>query len=102
MKFCRYCGAEIDEKAVICVHCGRSLEQEFTAPDDSSSTGMAILGFCFPIVGFVMYAVDSKVKPKRAKSSLKGAIAGIISSFVFSFIFYIIYFVFIFQLGGMY
>lgn len=28
MKFCRHCGKEINEKAVVCIHCGCSVKEE--------------------------------------------------------------------------
>ena len=103
MKYCQNCGAQIDDKAVICVHCGVSTQPTTTAPaanpNDSSSFGMALLGFFFPIVGFIMYAINHGTSPLKAKSSLKGAISGFVVSIIFSIIFYVIYFALIFSEG---
>ena len=103
MRYCQYCGAQIDEKAVFCIHCGKSLEapKNQASPDDAPSTGFAILAFLFPIVGFILYAVNSSTSPKKAKSALKGAIAGLIVSFVGTVLFYVAYFILLFSLEEM-
>ena len=88
MKFCQYCGGQIDEKAVICVHCGRSVnsvEKKAVKEDDAPSFGIALLGFFFPIVGFILYAVFSD-SPKKAKSALNGAIWGVVVSVVWGIV----------------
>ena len=104
MKYCHNCGAQVDEKAAICVHCGVSLElptiQSVLAKDDAPNKGLAVLSFFFPLIGFILYAMNSGTMPKKAKSCLKGAIAGFITSFVFTFLFYIVYFVLIFMFEG--
>ncbi|MBO5745064.1 MAG: zinc-ribbon domain-containing protein [Clostridia bacterium] len=103
MKFCQHCGAQIDEKAVICIHCGRALEAPKNQPaaEDSSSIGFAILAFLFPIVGFILYAVNSSTHPKKAKSALKGAIVGLVLGFVGTIIYYVAYFILMFSLEEM-
>ncbi len=102
MKYCYNCGAQVDDKAAICVHCGVKLEAPAAgsnlAKDDAPSTGLAFLSFFFPIIGFVLYAVNSGNMPKKAKSCLKGAIAGTIASFAFTLLFYAVYFIFLFTL----
>ena len=103
MKFCQHCGAQIDEKAVICVRCGRSVEapKNQSVADDAPSTGFAILGFLVPIIGFILYAINSSTSPKKAKSALKGAIVGMVLSFVGTIIYYVAYFVLMFSLEEM-
>ena len=105
MKYCQNCGAQIDDKAVICVHCGvqaqpnQNTNSNAVNPNDSSSFGMALLGFFIPIVGFIMYAMNRATSPLKAKSSLKGAIVGMIVNFVSVIIFYVFYFMLMFSEG---
>ena len=49
MAFCKNCGKEIDNKAVVCPACG--------VPQvvDSGSIGWGFLGFCLPIVGLILF-----------------------------------------------
>ena len=102
MKFCHNCGAQVDDKAAICIHCGVKLEtptiQSVLAKDDAPSMGHAFLSFFFPVIGFILYAMNSSTMPKKAKSCLKGAIAGTIASFAFTLLFYAVYFIFLFTL----
>ncbi len=98
--FCKYCGKEIDDRAVVCPNCGRAtdnynnsvnvnvnntIEQKIN-PGDASSFGFAFLSFLFPLLGIILYAVWHLEFPKKASSCLKGAITGAIVSFVCSFL----------------
>lgn len=46
-------------------------------PDDKLSTGLAILSFCIPIAGAIIYFSDKGKKPKKAKSACHAALWGI-------------------------
>lgn len=88
MKFCAKCGKEINDEAVVCPGCG--CMQNGTAINgkaDSSSFGWALLGFCIPIVGLILYLVWKDNTPLKAKSAGKGALVSVIISVVV----YIIY-----------
>ena len=99
--FCYNCGKEIDDKAVICVHCGCSMTKKASAAD-APSTGFAVLGFLVPIVGLILYLIYEGKQPLRAKSAGKGALIGVILSVVLSIIFVIAYMVLIgAMIGGM-
>jgi hypothetical protein len=87
MKFCSKCGKEINDEAVICVHCGCSVGGAVVDSDDAPSTGLAVLGFFIPIAGLILYLVNKDKSPKKAKSAGKGALAGVITSVVFSVIY---------------
>ena len=81
MKYCRSCGKEIMDEAVICPGCG--VPQSTSAvTNDSSSLGYAFLGFCIPIVGLILYLVWKDSTPLRAKSAGKGALVSVIVSVV--------------------
>ena len=80
MKYCKNCGKEIDDAAVICPHCGVQQEQLPVAGNDSGSIGWGILGCCIPIVGLVLFLVWKDQKPKTAKMAGMGALISVIAS----------------------
>lgn len=88
--FCKKCGKEILDDAVICVHCGCSTQDNkaaLTNTNDAPSTGMAILGFFIPLAGLIVWLINKDTKPLMAKSAGKGALIGFIVSMVFSIIY---------------
>lgn len=88
MKYCSKCGKEIMDDAVICPGCGCSQDNKALQNQaDSSSFGWALLGFCIPIVGLILYLVWKENTPLKAKSAGKGALVSVIISVIF----YIIY-----------
>lgn len=100
MKYCSKCGKEIMDEAVVCPNCGCAQDGENLQQKgaDSSSFGWALLGFCIPLVGLILFLVWKENTPLKAKSAGKGALVGVIVSVVF----YIIYAVIIGALvGGM-
>ena len=54
--FCKNCGQEIDDKAVICPHCGVS-QKDDSSVSDSGSIGWGFLGCCIPIVVLILFLV---------------------------------------------
>ena len=66
--FCKNCGQEIDDKAVICPHCGVS-QKDDSSVSDSGSIGWGFLGCCIPIVGLILFLVWRDNKPKNAKAA---------------------------------
>ena len=94
MAFCKNCGKEIDDQAVVCVHCG-GLQETKPAVVDNGGFGWGALGCCIPIVGLILFLVWKDTKPKSAKSAGIGAIVGVVSNVVF----YIVYFVIIIGAG---
>ncbi len=94
--YCTNCSNEIDEKAVICPKCGSAtpLYLENEKANDSGSIGWGILGFFQPLIGFILFLVWRKEKPKSAKMSLIGvgiSIATIIMTYVFLFALFVYY-----------
>ena len=85
--FCRNCGKEIDDKAVVCPHCGVATGKTAANGDDASSVGYGILGFLFPLIGLILYLVWKNEYPLRAKSVGKGALIGVIVSVVVGIIY---------------
>ena len=77
MAFCKNCGQEIDDQAVICPACGVAQE---TKPEvvDKGGFGWGLLGCCIPIVGLILFLVWKDSKPKTAKAAGKGALVAAI------------------------
>lgn len=84
--YCKKCGKEINDNAVVCVHCGCAVEKRANAiaahHDDAPSKGFAILGFFIPLAGLILYLVNKNTAPLKAKSAGKGALIGFIVSIV--------------------
>lgn len=90
--FCKSCGKEINDQAVVCPYCGvqtgsvqiipkqpnYSNQQPNTQNDaDVTNVGLVILGIIVPIVGIILGAVNiSNGKKRSGKAYL---LAGIIS-----------------------
>lgn len=75
------------DDAVVCPGCGCAQKNELQKADDHSSFGWALLGFCIPLVGLILYLVWKDNAPLKAKSAGKGALVSVIASVVL----YIIY-----------
>ena len=104
--YCKHCGSEIPDTAKYCPLCGKECGDNYfdelpqTAynyngqeKDNAADTGRfawAVLGFFFPIVGFILYFVMRKDKPRTAKKLLIGAIVGAAVYVTLSFIFNLI------------
>ncbi len=85
MAFCRKCGKEIDDDAVMCVHCGCATEKAARTntnqnPDYDPYSGAdfveVLLSVLIPLAGIIMYFVKKDTRPKAAKTCL---LAGIIT-----------------------
>lgn len=87
MAYCRNCGAEIHDEAVVCVNCGVAVElPKKTNPNDKKSGGFAFLCFLIPILGLILYLVWKDEYPLKAKSCAKGAIVGVVLGIIGSII----------------
>ncbi|MBR1867357.1 MAG: zinc ribbon domain-containing protein [Clostridia bacterium] len=112
MKYCKYCGTQLEDDAVFCVNCGAKQVENQTSTenatqnennnanyfnnmqsgnsnnyydnrsDDAPSVGFGILGFFFPLIGLILYLVWKDTYPLKAKSCGKGALIGFIFSIV--------------------
>ena len=90
MKYCQKCGAELVDEAVVCPSCGCAQGKTVTETD-GGGFGWALLGFCIPIVGLILWLVWRDNLPLRAKSVGKGALVSVITTVVL----WILYFIFI-------
>ncbi len=90
--FCKKCGAEIMDDAVICVKCGsptdnftntkkKSYDLRLRDANEPANGGLIILSILIPIVGIIMGIVNlAKGKTRSGKAYL---IAGIVSFVVY-------------------
>ncbi len=90
MAFCKNCGKEIDDRAVVCVHCGVSQEAKSEVVDNGGF-GWGLLGCCVPIVGLILFLVWKDTKPKTAKAAGIGALVAVAVS--------VVYYILVFALG---
>ncbi len=71
MAYCKNCGELIDDKAVICPHCGVSQQKPV---EDNGGFGWSVLGFCIPFVGLILYLVWKDDRPKTSKAVGRAAL----------------------------
>lgn len=88
--FCSKCGKEVNDDAVVCVHCGCAIENRKTsveASNDAPNPGFAVLGFFIPLVGLILYLIHQDTAPLKAKSAGKGALIGFCVDIVLSIVY---------------
>ena len=88
--FCSKCGKEVNDEAVVCIHCGCAIENKKASTansNDAPSTGLALLGFFIPLVGLILYLINKDTAPLKAKSAGKGALIGFCVSLVLSILY---------------
>lgn len=73
--YCKNCAKKIDDKAVVCPHCGVAQAPQVV---DNGGFGWGILGCCIPIVGLILFLVWKDSKPKTAKAAGLGALISVI------------------------
>lgn len=76
MAYCKNCGQSIDNKAVICPHCGVAQENKPDVVDDGGFL-WGLLGCCIPIVGLILYLVWKNERPRTAKAAGIGALVSV-------------------------
>ena len=86
MAYCKNCGNQIDDNAVVCPFCGAQQQAVINPAADTGSFGWSVLGFCIPLVGLILYLVWKDTKPVSSKQAGIGALVG----FVLGILFYVI------------
>lgn len=119
MKYCRNCGAQMDDESVYCQNCGANNGNEENAtaqptysqsmddintnihsvPADGNNVGFNILSFLFPLIGLILYLCWKNSFPLRAKGCGKWALIGFITNLVIEFC--MIFFVIVAASNGM-
>ena len=83
MAFCKACGTEVLDTAIVCVKCGSPLTNDsaVTAWSTNRMWGYGVLAFLIPIVGIVLGIIGLTKEPRR----LQGGILLIVSIFAIGF-----------------
>ncbi len=76
---CKECGKEISDRAEACVKCGSpiAVNNSKTIKKQEKYTGVKVISFLFPLIGFIIYGVNIGTNKTCAKAGLKGALFGI-------------------------
>ena len=77
MAFCRNCGAQIDDQAVVCPKCGVAQGAGMSTSDNGGFL-WGLLGCCIPLVGLILFLVWKDTKPKTSKAAGIGALVGVL------------------------
>lgn len=85
IKYCSTCGNMIHFNAVVCPKCGCAVAPSPLQAQafDTSSVGLNVLSFFFPVIGIVLYFSYKDEKPIRAKGCKDCALISISISFIF-------------------
>lgn len=89
MKFCRNCGAQIDDNAIFCHNCGSRTNGDapnnpygfdpyggaFCGIDMRESWPIKILSFLFWQAGLILWFFWRNTRPGKARSALKGTLS---------------------------
>lgn len=91
--YCRFCGKEVREEAVVCVHCGCELDNGKYKDNNTSKIGMGVLLCIFLnviglIVGLLLYPGGSIAR----KTFIKGWLITVIMSFIITLLIFGIYY----------
>lgn len=79
--YCQKCGKEINDDAVVCVHCGCAVNQAAfnqTAGMDKANVGLVILSFLFPLFGWIYGGIRYKDYPNSSKTYIGWGIGGFV------------------------
>ena len=82
MKYCSYCGKEVNTEAVVCIHCGCAIKKADSQPSqnyckDKADTALIVLCVLFPIIGLILWAVNHQDSPKAAAAYGKASLIAI-------------------------
>ncbi len=84
MKYCKNCGARLEDEVKTCPECGMRQDQVVASvPNDNGGFGWGLLGFCIPLVGLVLFLIWKDEKPKTSKAAGLGALISVIISVAF-------------------
>lgn len=87
MAFCPKCGTEIPTGSQFCPKCGtRYGDGNASSSTTGASTGLKIVSFLFPIIGWILYFIYKDEQPVKASECAKFAWIGFGVGFVLGFI----------------
>ena len=90
-KYCQLCGNLCDINASVCLKCGATF-QGSPFERDEPSTILKIFSFFIPIIGLILYLIDSDKKPVSAKAYAKWALIGFIVNLSLQILIWVLYF----------
>jgi len=88
--YCTECGQEMPDTAQYCPRCGvparltnpaeykKVMRQKAVSVDDTISIPWIVMAVIVPVTGFVMYAINRKVRPRRAMACLIAGVLGML------------------------
>ena len=77
MAYCKNCGAQIDDQAVVCPKCGVAQGPVQAPVVDNGGFGWGLLGCCIPLAGLILFLVWRDTKPKTSKAAGIGALVSV-------------------------
>ena len=78
MAYCKNCGANIDDKAVVCPSCGATQDKPQQVAEEKNVFLWGVVGFFVPIAGLVLYLMWKDTKPQSAKKAGMGALISVV------------------------
>ena len=103
MKYCRKCGKELDDNAVVCPHCGVLVDENALKTKDTSNT-IAVVGFILSFLIALAGLICCIIGLKKSAETGTGrglSIAGIVIAIVNMVLGAILYLPVLQQLSGM-
>lgn len=93
MKYCKNCGAQLDDNAVVCNRCGTSLS---AVQEEKGHHGLGIAGFVLSLLGMqplaLIFSIIGLAVGKRNGYKTGLAVAGLVISIISMVIGIILYF----------
>ncbi len=94
MKFCKFCGAKLDDTSRFCAYCGNPADDSVSSDasvfgdeafgdhvaaerDFTPSRLVAVLSFIFWWLGLIFILCYREKKPGRSESAIKGTLGGV-------------------------
>lgn len=76
--FCKHCGKEINDNAVVCVHCGCAVSERYNEPDPNAPANgwLVFLSFIVPLFGIIYGCIEQSRGRKRAGKAYLAAAMG--------------------------
>jgi len=68
--YCKECGKEVNDKAVVCLHCGCSVSKEELVKSFSgwAMFGLIVATWCVSLVGFIVGGINLKYKERNGQA----------------------------------
>ena len=77
MAYCRKCGEQIDDEAVICPKCGVPQNKNYgnyekNTVNDTGGSIYVLIGVIFPVIALIMYLIWKDERPKTSADLERG------------------------------